>query len=105
MLYMIVRSLPRLAEPEQEKKMQLVERWMHSGIPQRVDVALEVFSLKFLRKTKVALLKADNVLTKHLQKKVKQNGLPTGNTAIDFSEIQTGARNGAVAAAAAAKEE
>ncbi len=104
MLYLVVRTLPRLSEPERNRKVHIVERWMQSGIPQRVDMTLEVFSLKFLRKTKVALLKADNAVSKHLQKKAKQKDRPAGNAAIDFTEIHTNARSGSNNGSASSEE-
>lgn len=84
-LYLVVRALPRIVEEPSGERRGLLDRWAHSQIPEKVDVALNGFLLKFLRKLKVLVLKVDNNLSKHLEK-VK----PEGNgkkPAIDFKEI------------------
>ena len=85
-LYLMARALPRIAEePQAEDRRSILDRWAHSQIPEKVDIALNGFLLKFLRKLKVLVLRLDNTLSKHLQK-VK----PEGNDKrpnIDFKEI------------------
>lgn len=77
MLYLVARSLPRVEE-EQTEKQNIFERWVSSELPEKFDVMLNNFLLKFLRRLKVALLKADNFITKHL-KKIAPNGNGGGN--------------------------
>ena len=53
-------------------------------MPEKIDAAFNNFLLKFLRRTKVLILKLDNVLAKHLQKiKPEEDKRPN----IDFKEI------------------
>lgn len=86
LLYLMARALPRIAEePAEADKRNFLDRWAHSPIPEKVDIALNGFLLKFLRKLKVLVLKIDNALSRHLQKvKPEENGK---KPAIDFKEI------------------
>jgi len=82
-LYLTVQALPRIEEVPSEEK-GFLERWARSEMPEKIDAAFNNFLLKFLRRTKVLILKLDNVLAKHLQKiKPEENKRPN----IDFKEI------------------
>lgn len=82
-LYLTVQALPRIEEvPEDEKGF--FERWTHSEMPEKIDAAFNNFLLKFLRRTKVIILKFDNTLAKHLQK-IRPND--DKRPVIDFKEI------------------
>lgn len=82
-LYLTAQALPRIEEVPSEEK-GFLERWAHSEVPEKIDVAFNNFLLKFLRKIKVLVLKFDNTLAKHLQKiKPEEKKRP----AIDFKEI------------------
>jgi len=82
-LYLTVQALPRIEEVPSEEK-GFLERWAHSEMPEKIDAAFNNFLLKFLRRTKVLILKLDNVLAKHLQKiKPEEDKRPN----IDFKEI------------------
>ena len=82
-LYLTVQALPRIEEVPSDEK-GFLERWAHSEMPEKIDAAFNNFLLKFLRRTKVLILKLDNVLAKHLQKiKPEEDKRP----AIDFKEI------------------
>ena len=83
-LYLLVIALPRVAEDPEEKK-SVLDRWAHSGIPERVDAAVNDFLVKFLRKVKVVVLKLDNAASHHL-KKIKTDDAAR-ETPIDFTEI------------------
>jgi len=84
-LYLMARALPRIVEEPHAEKQGLLDRWAHSQFPEKVDLALNGFLLKFLRKLKVSLLKLDNTLSKHLQKvRTDEHGK---QSAIDFKEI------------------
>jgi hypothetical protein len=84
-LYLMARALPRIVEEPRAEKPGFLDRWAHSQIPEKVDVALNGFLLKFLRKLKVLVLKLDNTLSKHLQKvRTDESGK---KSAIDFKEI------------------
>jgi len=73
MLYLLARTLPRLEESQTDRK-GFLERWFASDIPEKVDLVLNQFLVKFLRKLKVLLLRVDNSLSTHL-KKIKPNRL------------------------------
>lgn len=82
-LYLTVQALPRIEEVPSDEK-GFLERWAHSEVPERIDAAFNSFLAKFLRRTKVLILKLDNVLAKHLQKmKPEEDKRPN----IDFKEI------------------
>lgn len=71
-LFIVARALPRVQEEEGSentgRKNGLLERWVTSEIPERVDEFLSTFLSKTLRKLKVFLLKIDNNLSSHLKK-------------------------------------
>ena len=85
-LYLMVRALPRIVEEPLVEGQGLLDRWTHSQIPEKVDIVLNGFLLKSLRKLKVLVLKIDNTLSKHLEK-VKPAGENGKKPAIDFKEI------------------
>lgn len=89
-LYLVARTLPRISEtPEgngRNGKMKLLERWVVSEIPEKVDEWLSDFLIKTLRKLKVVLMKVDNNLTSHLRRIKPQNGKSETNGR-DFKEI------------------
>lgn len=86
-LYVAVRTLPRLDEAAAPEKKGAWERWLASGVPEKVDKALNSFLAKFLRRLKVILLRADNAVTAQLKKvKPEANGAQRQN--IDFRAIK-----------------
>ncbi len=77
LIYVVARALPRLEPEPQPEKKNILERWIASEVPEKVDTALNGFTVKFLRKVKVLLLKTDNALSGHLQRiKPEANGAP-----------------------------
>jgi hypothetical protein len=84
-LFLMVRALPRIAPEPQEEKRSFLDRWAHSQIPEKVDLALNGFLLKLMRRLKVFVMKIDNGLSKHLQK-VKPEATDK-KPIIDFKEI------------------
>ncbi|MDE2020155.1 MAG: hypothetical protein KGJ13_07470 [Patescibacteria group bacterium] len=87
-LYLMVRALPRVAEEAAAadgNKKNWLDRWAHSELPEKIDNAVNGFLFKFLRKTKVTVLKLDNTLSNKLQKMKPEEG--NGKPAIDFKEI------------------
>ncbi len=66
-LYLMVRALPRITEDPAEKE-SFLDRWAHSEIPGKIDVAFNGFLLKFLRRVKVIALKFDNAVSAGLRK-------------------------------------
>ena len=83
-LYLMVRALPRVVEDEAQES-NFLDRWAHSQIPEKVDAALNLFLLKFLRKTKIVILKFDNVLGRHLQKMKPE--ADSKKPTIDFKDV------------------
>ncbi len=92
LLYFVIRTLPRI-EPDNgvPDTKGFFERLIVSRIPERVDGAVNNFLFKFLRKTKVVLLKVDNVVgkqIKRIQPEVSGNGESGEKHPIDFVEIK-----------------
>jgi len=85
-LYIAVRTLPRIDENALPEKKSVLERWIASEIPEKVDAAVNSFTVKFLRKIKVILLKVDNSLSSHLTR-IKPDSRDKQNLNIDFKEI------------------
>ncbi len=84
-LYLSVRSLPRLGEEEPVHKQNWLEKWITSEIPHRLDASFSLYLGKLLRKLKVWLLRVDNILTQHL--KTLSSDKREGDKKIDFKEI------------------
>ncbi len=85
-LYLMARALPRIVEePQTDERRGFLDRWARSQIPEKVDLALNGFLLKFLRKLKVLVLRLDNTLSHHLQKVKPEDNTKKPN--IDFKEI------------------
>lgn len=84
-LFLAIRALPRIEEPEGMIKQNVLERWLTSGVPEKLDATLNAFLAKTLRKSKVVVLRADNYVTKHLKRVTHENG--NGKPKPDFKEI------------------
>lgn len=82
---MAARALPRIEAPEEEVRQSKLEKWVTSGVPEKVDAALNAFFAKFLRRSKVLIMRIDNVVTTHLQNFTKKDG--NGKPKPDFKEI------------------
>ena len=85
-LYLVARALPRVDESIPTHGP--LGRWVTSEIPERVDLALNSFLGKFLRRMKLFLLKIDNILTERIKKIKTENG--NGKAKIDFNDITGG---------------
>jgi hypothetical protein len=59
-VYMMAAALPRIEEKEEIVKIKLLERLARSEIPEKIDIKLNKFLEKFLRKAKVLMLRLDN---------------------------------------------
>ena len=89
-LYLMVRALPRIAEDPAGESKGMLDRWAHSEIPEKIDIFLNSFLFKFLRKIKVVVLKLDNNLGSHLQKMKAKEDEHERKSAINFREIAEG---------------
>ncbi len=85
-LYMAVRTLPRIEDEPAIEKRGAFERWLTSEVPEKIDAALNGFLFKSLKKTRVLLLRFDNTLGEHL-KKIKPDGNGSGKSRLDFSAM------------------
>ncbi len=85
-LYMAVRTLPRIEEEPAVEKKGVFERWITSEMPEKIDKALNGFLFKSIKKARVLLLRFDNTLGDHL-KKIKPDGNGNGKLHLDFSAI------------------
>ncbi len=86
-LYLMVRALPRIVEEPADESRSLLDRWAHSEIPEKIDIAFNGFLFKFLRKIKIAILKIDNNLGTHIQKMKAKEDEHERKSAINFKEI------------------
>lgn len=83
-VFLVARTLPRISEMEtanvSEKK---ANRW--SSFPfEKIDIAVNAFLEKLLRKIKLILMKTDNMVSRHLNK-FKKNG-DNGNSGSGLSQ-------------------
>lgn len=82
-LFVIARSLPRIGEVETSPK-SLLERWITSEVPEKLDTTFNSFAGKFLRKLRVIILKVDNAVSISLKRFKQENG--NGKT-LDVKEM------------------
>lgn len=68
MIYLVARAVPRVSETEIKtfSPGDSLDRWIKKLPLEKMDAWLSSQLEKFLRKFKVAVLKLDNLLTKHL---------------------------------------
>lgn len=85
-LYMVVRTLPRIGEEPAIEKKGVFERWITSEIPEKIDKAFNGFLFKSIKKARVLLLRFDNTLGAHL-KKIKPDGNGADKPHLDFSAM------------------
>lgn len=85
-LYLLARALPRVAETEGAAREGILDRWVASEIPERLDAVINGVLEKFLRKAKVSVLKVDNALNDSL-KKVRPDEKKNGAAKIDFKDV------------------
>ena len=96
-LYVIVRALPRIDEESRPPlKRTVLERWITSEIPDKLDEVASSIMEKTFRKLKVFLLRLDNAISRRLQKmKPDANG---NGKKFDFSGLGTSSdKNGSEA--------
>ncbi len=67
MLYLIVRTLPRIEESGDPDRKGVFERMITSDIPGRIDGTMNAFIGKAFRRMKVNLMRFDNYLTGKLK--------------------------------------
>lgn len=67
-LYLVVRSLPRIADEEEVKKPNILERWLISDIPHKLDLMVNAYAGKLFRKLRIYVMRIDNFLNEKLRK-------------------------------------
>ncbi|MEN9342093.1 MAG: hypothetical protein RIQ54_349 [Candidatus Parcubacteria bacterium] len=75
-LYLVIRTLPRITETghnEATTPIVVLDRFMQSGIPERIDIFLRGLFEKILRRSKIIILKIDNVVSAQLSH-IRQQG-------------------------------
>lgn len=86
MVYLVARAVPRVPDGEAHLGSRgKLDAWLSSLPLERLDAVLNASLEKTLRKTKIAVLKVDNLITAYLNKVRSASGKPTN-------------RNGAIAA-------
>lgn len=87
-IYMSVRTLPRIEEDLAAGKKGMFERWITSEVPEKIDKMLNGFLFKTMKKARVLLLRFDNTLGEQL-KKIRPDGNGNGkqNTHPGFKDI------------------
>jgi len=71
-VFLMIRTLPRIDESESPQKKNILERWLTSQMPEKLDKISYNFLSKLLRKSKVSLLKVNNVIDQKInQLKIK----------------------------------
>jgi len=77
-IYLMARAVPRVTEMEAAvREPNYFDRLLKKIPLEKIDAFLSAFFEKFLRKSKVFILKADNSLTKHLHNLKPDNTIKT----------------------------
>lgn len=84
-LYIIIRTLPRL--DDEPVKRGVMERWLTSELPAKLDASIHGTYLRTLRRLKVFVLKADNSLNKKLES-IKLDREPIKGERINLEDIK-----------------
>ena len=64
LLYLSLQGVSRMEDSSSDGKQgSLWERWTRSGLPEKIDAALNRSLHRLLRRLKVGMLKADNQIT------------------------------------------
>lgn len=83
-LYIIARTLPRLEKNQkEEEKQNLLEKFIISDLPYKVDSLIYAYLGKILRFLKVLVLRFDNYLTD----KLKKVNIKNQTKKADFSDL------------------
>jgi len=77
-VFLVARTLPRISETETAKNPEAKANWWSSFPFEKIDVKINAFTEKILRKIKLILMKMDNTVSRQLNK-FKKNG-DNGNT-------------------------
>lgn len=88
-LYVTVRTLPRIEDNGTIEKKGILERWIASEMPEKIDAAMNGFLFKFLKRLKIFLLKADNSVSARLKKIQPKSVANDKPPTIDFKEISS----------------
>lgn len=72
-LYLVARSLPRISGEDESRKPNLLERWIMSDIPHKMDRTVNAYAGKLFRRLRIYVMRMDNFLTERL-KKMNGNG-------------------------------
>lgn len=79
-IYLMARSLPRVQEGEGHVTISdYLERWVAKLPLSKIDNSLNKRIEKFLRRTKVLVLKLDNSINRHLNKR-KEDSVEEGSS-------------------------
>ncbi len=92
-LYVAVRTLPRLDPATPPDHKGAWEKWLASGVPEKIDKFLNGFLVKILRRLKVLLLRADNAVSTQLKKVKPDTSGARENQSIDFKAIKEENKN------------
>lgn len=86
-LVIVVRALPRVDGTIARRSM--FERWITSEFPERLDAFFRTFYLRGLRKTKIAVLKLDNMLNRKMEslKLERGEGIRSGSDRPGFEVL------------------
>ena len=85
-LYLLVRSLPRINEDEAKDRQTVLDRWVASEIPEKLDATMNTFLAKFFRRLRIFLMRVDNFVSDTL-KRIPTEANGNNKKKIDFKEI------------------
>lgn len=86
-IVLVIRAMQRV-EKENVPRGGVIERFVTSDVPEKLDAAMNNFLSKLLRRSRVVVLKIDNVINTRLSKIRTQQKEENGNgKAQDFKNI------------------
>ncbi len=86
LLYIVLRTIPRL--DERPVKKGVMERWLTSELPGKIDALLHTSYLRTLRRIKVFVMRADNSINKKLESVKLERGTIYDVPKVDLSSVK-----------------
>jgi hypothetical protein len=84
-LLIVIRLLPRLDERPVNKGV--MERWLTSDLPERMDAFFNAIYVRTLRRVKVLVLRTDNALTKKMASMKLERDEPIAGERLDIKRM------------------
>jgi hypothetical protein len=84
-LVLVIRTLPRL--DDEPVARNVIERWLTSEFPAKMDLFFHGFYIRTLRRFKVMIMKTDNALNKKMERMKLRSDDALGGKRVDIRSM------------------